>query len=1014
MCAGVLLIGMIPLLVQAQNAPYEVKGVVVDQSGMPILGATVVERGTINGVSTGLDGDYSLNVSNSQAIVEVSYVGYKTVALAANSTLLRQVTLETDAMGLDEVVVIGYGTVRKEDLTGSVVAVKAEEINRGAVVSPQEMIRGKIPGVQVIPGDGGPGSGATIRLRGTASLRASSNPLIVIDGIPIADDGGKGMSNPLASLNPNDIEAMTVLKDASAAAIYGSRASNGVIMITTKKGRLIPGSQVNTLNVSYNGSVSVETNSNELPVMRPGEFREFVNTVYPAGSSATADRVQSMVGTFDTNYQDMVFRTALSTDHNISVFGAVKDRMPYRASAGYTNQQGTLETSHFDRWTLDMSASPNFFDNHLTVNLNAKGTSTSQRYADGGVVGAAAFYNPTIDPYWRTEYGSIDYTTTNGYWSYGTGRGSEFQPNTLLGAGPLSLLHDRENRADAKRFIGNAQIDYKVHGFEALRFNLNLGVDWSMAEGRDGVNPGSFQAYADTEAPGTGQYSKWTNLRRNRLLEFYADFNKQWGIHRLNVMAGYSWQHFYASDRSVSYFNADDSQKGEDARYPFNRQENFLLSFYGRLNYTINSKYLFTFTLRDDASSRFSPDTRWHIFPSAAFAWNIAQENFLKDARGISALKLRLGAGQTGQQEIGNNYPYLARYTLSTNEYERYNMGDAGYMLYLTPQDYDAFIQWETVTTYNVGLDFGFLDGRINGSIDWYHRATSDLLSDRSMAMGAGFGNRLLTNIGTMRNTGLEFALNVIPVATKDWTLQIGLNGTVQNTEVTKLSGIGDPAADVVEVSGISSGTGNRIARHMIGYAPYTFYTYKQLYDSNGHPIQNAFVDRDGNGSIGPEDRYMTGKSPNPDFFYGVNVSLRYRNWDFGFNGHGSVGNFAFNDFASGHSTSSIDINAGNLPNFARSVKKTGFTRPNDSAQWTSDLFLENASFFRMDDINLGYTFRDMSGWKGSMRLAFSVQNVFVITNYSGVDPEIPGVEGVDGAIWPRPRTYSLRLNVNF
>ena len=523
--------------------------------------------------------------------------------------------------------------------------------------------------------------------------------------------------------------------------------------------------------------------------------------------------------------------------------------MPYRASVGYTNQQGTLETSKYERGTLDLSLSPNFFDKHLTVNLNAKGVVTSQRYASGGVVGSAAFFNPTIDPYFRNDDGSIDYTTTNGYWNYGSGRGEDFTPNTLLGAGPLSQLYDRDNTARAKRFIGNAQIDYKVHGFEALRFNLNLGLDVSSAKTYDGVNPGSFQAYTDTEARGWGQYSWTTNFRRNQLLEFYANFNKEWGIHHLDVMAGYSWQHFYSSDHSVSYFNETHEQKGEDSRYPFNRQENYLLSFYGRLNYSIASKYLFSFTLRDDASSRFSKDTRWGLFPSGAFAWNIAEENFLKDSRAVSALKLRVSVGQTGQQEIGSNYPYLARYYMSTDVYKTYYMGSAGHMFYLTPGAYDPNIKWETTTTYNVGLDFGFLGGRINGSVDWYLRQTDDLLNNVITPMGSNFGNTVLTNIGSMENKGVEFNLNFIPVQTKDWNLTVGFNGTFQHTEFTKLNNTDDPDY-AIQVSSITKGTGNLLQRHMVGYAPYTYYCFQQVYDQDGKPIQNALVDRNKNGQI--------------------------------------------------------------------------------------------------------------------------------------------------------------------
>ena len=843
-------------------------------------------------------------------------------------------------------------------------------------------------------------STVSMRLRGVNSINASSTPLFVLDGSPVS-------SSVFNTLNSNDVESMVVLKDASATAIYGSRASNGVIIITTKRGK---GSKP---QVSYSGSVSVQTNSKRIPTMTPGEFREYVAGTFPAGTT-TGDYVLEHLGDVDTDWQDLVFRTAISHDHNVSLSGNVRERMPYRASVGWTSQQGTLHTSKYDRGTLDISLSPNFFDNHLTVSLSGRGVYTNQKYADSGVVGNAAFFNPTQDPYFRNEDGSIDYTTTNGFWNYGTGRGENFTPNTLLGVGPLSQLYDVDNYGSAMRMIGNAQIDYKVHGFEALKFNLSLGLDMSQYNSHSGVNPGSFQAYADTENRGIGQYSETSQFRRNQVLEFYANFNKEWGIHHLDVMAGYSWQHFYSSDRTVSYFNITNEQKGEDSRYPYNWQESYLVSFYGRINYSIDSRYLFTFTLRDDASSRFSPETRWGLFPSGAFAWNIKEEGFLKDVSPVSQLKLRLSAGQTGQQEIGSNYPYMSIYGLSTDVYRQYYMGAGdGYQFYYTPGAYDPDIRWETTTTYNAGVDFGFLDDRITGNVDVYLRQTKDLLNSVITPMGSNFGNTVLTNIGSMENKGVEFSINAVPVETEDWHLSIGFNGTFQDTRFTKLNSTDDPDY-VIQVGSISKGTGSMLSVHKVGYAPYSYRTFQQVYDSEGKPVQNALVDRDGDGSITDNDRYISGKSPNAKFFYGLNLKLSYRNWDFGFNGHGSAGNWLFNDFASSNSTSNLDVNAGNLPNFARYVKETGFTEANSGEQWYSDMFLENASFFRMDDINLGYTFRNIKNWSGQIRLAFSAQNVFVITGYSGVDPECSNATGIDGTIWPRPRTFSLRVNINF
>ena len=1019
LCASFVLSCIMGVSVFAQGG-YEVKGVVVDAIG-PIIGAAVVEQGTTNGASTGLDGDYVLTVSSADAVVEISCIGYASQSFVA-SQVPAVVTLSEDTQFLDEVVVIGYGTVKKEDMTGSITAIKSEELNRGAMVNTQDMLKGKVPGLLITPGDGGPGSGSTIRIRGAASLNASNDPLIVIDGVPIARDGGFGMSNPLDMINPNDIESFTVLKDASSAAIYGSRASNGVILITTKKGM---GSRA---QVSYSESVSVQTNSRQLQVFSPEEFRGFIKDTYgiywdgdqlmgdtstPAGK-AIASRLSK---DNNTNYQDIIFQTALTHDRNVSVSGNVKDRMPYRASLGYTDQMGTLVGSTYDRGTLDLGIQPNFFDKHLTLNLNAKGVYTYSNYADSGVVGNAAFFNPTQDPYFRNEDGSVDYNTTNGYFNYGTGRGESFAPNTLLGVSPMSQLYDRISYGTSRRLIASAAVDYKVHGFEALKFNVTASTDVSDYNNKNGSVVGSYQAWSDTENRGIGQYSKEWQLRRSSALEAYANYNETWGIHNLDLMAGYSWQHFYGSNRTISYFNVTDEVKLNenetvDGRYPTWKWESYLVSFYGRINYSIASKYLFTFSLRNDGSSRFSPDTRWGLFPSGAFAWNIKEEGFLKDVKKVSQLKLRLSAGMTGQQDGIGEYAHLSRYGLSTDVYQQYFMGSNGFQFMWTPGAYDPNIKWETTTTYNVGVDFGFFGDRITGNVDAYLRNTDDLLNSVLTPMGSNFGNTVLTNVGSMQNKGIEFALNVIPVQTEDWHLSIGVNGTFQDTKFTKLNATDDDSY-YIQTSGISHGTGSYVGRHQVGYAPYSYWVFKQLYDQNGMPIQNAFVDLNEDGVINNDDKYCAG-DPNPDFYYGLNLKLSYRNWDFGFNGHGSIGYKVFNDFASNHSTAYFDVNAGNLPNFATAVKRTGFTQISGDYQFFSDFYLENASFFRMDDINLGYTFRDINEKGANIRVAASCQNVFVITNYSGIDPEINSTDGVDRTFWPRPRTFSVRLNVNF
>ena len=1008
MLVSVVLMSATGTFLSAQGG-YAVKGVVEDQTG-PVIGATVMEQGTQNGTTTGLDGDFSLKVSGPDSPVEISCVGYVSQTYPA-SKVPPVVMLQEDTQYLDEVVVIGYGTAKKDDMTGSVAAIKAEDLNRGAVVNTQDMLKGKVAGVLVTPGDGGPGSGSRIRIRGSSSLNAANDPLIVIDGVPIAQGAGGAMSNPLDLLNPNDIESFSVLKDASAAAIYGSRASNGVILITTKKGT------GTSPKVSYTGSFSVQNPSRKVPVMSAAELTAFYSQIYPSGTP-TGDRVQELTGNYQTDWQDLVFRTAFATEHNVSVRGKVNDRMHYRASIGYLGQQGTLHGSRYDRGTADLSLSPNFLDKHLTVDVNAKAVYSYQDYSDGGVVANAAFYNPTQSPYWLNPDGTIDTQTTNGYWNYGNGRGTEFQPNVLVGPSPLSQLYDNLSDAGSWRFIGRAAVDYKVHGFEALSFNVSAGLDFTATDTYNEIVPGSFQAYTDTGSLGIGHHYKGYNLSRSQVFEAYASYKEKWDEHKVDVVAGYSWQNNYWASRNIAYFNISnqpDLNPGEtiDSRYLWNRHENYLVSFYGRVNYSIDSRYVFTFTARGDGSSKFAKDHRWGFFPSGAFAWNIAQEPFVKGAADLDVLKLRVSVGMTGQQDGIGDYVHLARYNMSNNPSYQYNMGAGGFMNMLTPQAYDPMIKWETTTTYNLGLDFGFFKNRLSGSIDAYMAYTKDLLNSVQIPMGSNFGNSLMTNVGSIRNMGVEIAVSGVPVQTGDWNMQVGLNATFQGSEFTKLN-VTEDDNYYIETGTLSKGTGGYLCRQMVGYAPYTYYTYKQKYDSAGHPVQNEFVDLDGDGVITEGDRYMTGKSPAPTFYFGVNMKLSWKDWDFGLNGHGEAGNWVFNDFASANSTASLDLNSGALPNQALLVKKTGFTAPNSAQQWYSDYFLEHAYFFRLDDVNLGYTFRRIGRWETDLRLALGVQNVFVLTQYTGMDPEVTAENGIDNTMWPRPRTYSLRLNVNF
>ncbi len=993
MCLGLMLFSITtPTLAVAQSGKLQIKGVVVDAAGDPVLGAAVAEVGTTNGVTTDLNGQYVLNVSDPKSIISVSYIGYKTVELVATSTVLSRVVLEEDLMSLEEIVVIGYGAVKKNDMTGSVVAVKAEEINRGALTSPQEMLRGKVPGVNITSGSGAPGEGAEIRIRGGASLSANNNPLIVIDGVPVANEAGPGMANGLSMVNPNDIASFTVLKDASATAIYGSRASNGVILITTKKG------QDGCPRVSYNGSASVKHNHKTLDMMSADEFREYAVQV---GGQKAAD----LFGTANTDWQKKIFRLAMATDHNVSVTGAFGygDELPYRFSAGYTYDQGTLKGSDNQRVTLDINLSPKFFTDHLSVNLNAKGIYNKSNYADAGAVGAAVSFDPTQSPYIYNADGAIDYATNNGFWNWST---------DLAPINPFSTLYDKYDRNNSYRALGNLQLDYKIHGFEDLSLNLNLGLDITKTKGDKGNLPGSIFANRDSDGAYKtfGRFDKYENLHRNQLLEFYANYAKEVGIHNINVMAGYSWSMNYSKTKSWNYGRTDLDGNSTLISNTAPSYRNALVSFYGRVNYSIASRYLFTVTMRADGSSRFVGKNRWGYFPSAAFAWNIGEEKFLKDSRALSALKLRLGWGVTGQQEFGENYAAQQYSEISQEPTNQYPLGD-GFYFPVKPHAFNESLKWEETTTYNVGLDFGFINGRINGTVDAYLRQTDDLISRVAVPLGGNFSNYVYQNIGSMENKGVEVSLNLIPVQTENWHWSIGFSGTFQSTEIKTLP------SEAIEVGSGGGGTGNHLQRHVVGYAPYTFYLWQQVYDPDGNPIQDAVVDRDGDGQITNADRYMTNKSPNPDFYYGVNMKLSYKNWDLGFNGHGTVGNYMFNDVLCGGVTTNYPdlVNKGYLINAQRAVTKYGFNvGANSVSQRCSDLFLEDASYFRLDDVSLGYTFRNVAKSDMSIRVAAGVQNVFVITNYSGLDPECSVTGGIDSNIYPRPRIYSVRLGINF
>lgn len=972
-----------------------VKGIVKDTTGEPIIGANVIVKGTTNGTITDFDGNFLLNANKGDIII-ISFIGYRSQEAQAAASM--NIILKDDTELLDEVVVIGYGSVKKDDLSGSVVAIKAEEMNKGAVTSPQELIMGKVPGLSVSQGDGAPGAGSTIRIRGGASLNASNDPLIVIDGIPVSNDAAPGTPNALATINPNDIETFTVLKDASATAIYGSRASNGVIIIQTKKGTQ------DKIKVSYSGTFTAKDPYKRIETLDAQSFREVMQAQYPEGTAQSADiqRILNVYPNQSTDWQDAIYQTGLSTDQNIGIAGKA-GFMPFRISLGYNTEKGTLKTSKYERYTGAVNLSPKFFDNHLSVDINVKGTINKNRFADSGAVGAAAFFAPT-KPIYDEE------NRYNGYWNWGIVQGAQAD---LATQNPLSLLYDRNNHGTTKRSLGNIQLDYKIHGLEDLHANLNLGYDVAKTTGRNFVNSNSVQSSLDKTFTGLGQGNTWNNLRRNHLLDFYMNYAKNIESIKSNfdIMAGYSWQHFYYANHDITYSNpTEDLGAKEGYTYDENERhyirddhrripyENYLISFFGRLNYNFMDRYLLTATLRRDGSSRFSENNRWGLFPSAALAWTISNEPFMKATENVlSKLKLRLGYGVTGQQEIGD-YQYITSYSFSTNPNTTY----LGTTL-LKPNGYSPDLKWEQTTTYNVAIDFGFLNNRINGSIEYYQKHTKDLLNTISAAAGTNFINLITANVGKMKNKGVEANVNAIAIQSKDFTWEVGYNITWNDSKITKLTTTFNP-----DYQGIDAGTNQK---HQVGEMPGTFYLYQQVYDENGKPIQNAFVDRNNDGQITEADRYLTHKSPMAKVYMGFSSQFSYKKWDLGFNLRANFGNYVYNGVASGNSTSNNYGGKGFITNLYNGFQDTGFTLLNTSEQMASDYFLENASFLKMDNLTLGYSFQNLFAAKLSGRISASVQNVFTISKYSGLDPECGAI---DSNIWPRPRTYTIGLNLNF
>ncbi len=1021
------------LALPALAQKISVTGTVYEPSGEPAIGATVLVQGTSAGVSTDTNGKFRIEAP-ADGILTVSYIGCETQNVAINNRTVIDVRLKESGVNLDELVVVGYGAVKKSDATGSVAVIKPDDIEAGMATSVQDMLVGQTPGV-VVTTSGGPEGAANIRIRGGSSLNASNDPLIVIDGVPLDNGGVQGMGNSLGMIAPDNIESMTILKDASATAIYGSRASNGVIIITTKRG------QTGRPQVSFSANMYINTAQKTWDVFGANEYRDLIKKYYGEESGPYRS-----LGNANTDWQDEVLRTTISTDYNLSVGGSLK-WLPYRVSVSYTNNNGILKTTKMDRVTAGINLSPKFFDNHLSVNANVKGYYIRNKFGNTGAVNAALAYDPTQPVY-------VDYPVTSGtaagnfssiYNGFHTwsdiNKNGELTINSNASQNPVSMLADVNNYADVYRSNGNLQLDYSFHFLPDLHVNLNLGYDISKTDEYYKVLQNSPTAWRNHRKDGAGYQNYIYQQKYNTLLDFYLNYKKELKsiYSNIDVTAGYSWQRFaregwndgstseagiatsmgfntpiYGPDGFELNFKQDtESSIGKPfAPDPINAEGNYhwknrlqLLSFFGRINYTFMDRYLLTFTLRGDATSRFSKSNRWGVFPSLALGWKINDEAFMKGTRSwLNDLKLRLGWGVTGQQDVGSTCNYLPQYRIAGAGSYYPVQGSDGNITYITPlflEGYNPDLKWESTTTWNAGLDFAMLNNRISGSIDYYYRDTKDLLSFVTVPSGSSTTNMLNRNIGSMKNYGIEFNITARPVVTRDFTWTVNYNIAWNHNEITELY---DNAAKI-NVGGISGGTGNTVQAHAVGYPAFSFFLLQQVYDENGNPIEGCYVDQNGDGNIDVKDRVLNhSKDPKVTMTFGS--QFRYKNWDLGFSLRASIGNYVYNNVLSTHNATN-DLSGYGLTNLV----KNGNVYM-EAPQYMSDYYLRNGSFLRCDNITLGYTWENLWKERLRVRLFAAVQNPFIITKYKGLDPEV--FDGIDNNVYPKATTYSLGVVATF
>jgi iron complex outermembrane receptor protein len=994
-CRKLLQIIVLPALLFFSQIAFAqdrvITGRVTDSTGAGVAGVTVTAKGTQIVTQTNADGTFSLKLPSSVTSLVFTSVGMATQEMSISGRSSLNVSMNGAASVMNEVVVIGYGTRQKKDLTGSVTSITEKDFNKGNIVTPEQLIAGKVAGVNVVSNSGAPGSGSTIRIRGGASLNASNDPLFVIDGVPVEPGGLQGVASPFSFINPNDIESINILKDASATAIYGSRASNGVIIVTTKRGR------TGKPRFNFNSQYSLSTVYKTVDVMSADQLRAYVK------ANGTAAQI-ALLGGSNTNWQDEIYQNAGSLDNNLSVSGSLWT-IPYRISGGYLDQKGILRTGYLKRKSLDVAVSPKLFSNRLKFDINLKTADNDSRFANTAAIGTAVVFDPTKPVYSGSKrYGGfyewLEPANTNGL--------TANAPHN-----PVGQLEQTNYFGEAKRTIGNIVADWKMS--KSLRANLNLGMDnMKSTQSQYGSDSAadSYRSYLDPNGVWHGGFHNHTKQeKQNKLLEFYMNYNRDFqSIGKFDLVGGFGYQDFWTKNYNFPTFFADDVMTTAGVpTFPFDKPRHTLVSWYSRLNYNWSDKYYLTASIRTDGSSRFSPAYRWGTFPSFAVAWRLKSESFLQSAKVLNELKLRLGYGKTGQQEGIGNYDYISYYALSTLT-AQYQINGVWYQMY-RPGGYYANRKWEETKTYNAAVDFGFWDNRINGTLDVYYKKTSDLLNQIDQPAGTNFVNKIVANIGDMENRGVELNVNSVPVRNRLLTWELGFNITYNKNKITKLTIFPDPANQGNQYGGISGGVGNTILINSVNHSRGSFFVYQQVYDDKGNPIENLFVDRNGDGVVNEQDKYQY-KSIDPKMFFGINSSVSIKKWTAGFLLRGSIDNYVYNNVYSNLGKGSAVFQIQYLNNASVNLLETNFTGLVGTNVPFSDYYVQNGSFLKMDYINIGYAYGKVAKGQADLRLNASVQNVFTITKYKGIDPEIPG--GIDNNFYPRPRIYSIGLNLDF